>query len=132
MHVVSLEEHLGLELKTLRTSVVTASKTLQYRMGLATKVEEVSDENTKQEESVESTAVRLALDKCSEALAIYSKSTLYSYFEASCSLRIATIYEQLGSSSGSSSSHLVSQPSSMSTLFERHSKVRKCIRRGTY
>ena len=98
-------------------------------MGLASKVEEVSDENTKQEESVESTAVRLALDKCTEALAIYSKSTLYSYFEASCSLRIATIYEQLGSSSSSSSSsfQFLSQPSSMSTLFERHSKVRKAI-----
>ena len=131
MHVAFLEEHLGLELKTLRTSVVTASKTLQYRMGLASKVEEVSDENTKQEESVESTAVRLALDKCTEALAIYSKSTLYSYFEASCSLRIATIYEQLGSSSISSSSsssfQFLSQPSSMSTLFERHSKVRKAL-----
>ena len=129
MHVAFLEEHLGLELKTLRTSVVTASKTLQYRMGLASKVEEVSDENTKQEESVESTAVRLALDKCTEALAIYSKSTLYSYFEASCSLRIATIYEQLGSSSSSSSSsfQFLSQPSSMSTLFERHSKVRKAL-----
>ena len=94
-------------------------------MGLASKVEELIDENTKQEESIESTAIRLAQEKCLEALAIYSNSTLYSYFEARCSLRVATMYEELGSIVGINClSQFNSQSFSMSATFDRHSKVR--------
>ena len=42
-----LEEHLGPDLKALRVGVAVTNKSLQYRMGLTAKVEEVVDDDAK-------------------------------------------------------------------------------------
>ena len=113
-----LEEHLGVDLKNLKQTNISTSKSLQYRMGLATQKSEenIDSENNKPDETIETLALKIVQEKYLEALGTYAANPLYSYFEASCCLKLAQIFVELGPNS---SIH------SLAGTFDRHTKVSK-------
>lgn len=102
-------------MKVLKSAAPVATKNLAYRLTLNISAPAVKDSTADSSEhhgddGVERNAAKIALDRCMEALSIYSNYVLYSYKEASCSLRLARMIDELGSLA-------------MVSIFERHTKV---------
>lgn len=103
-------------MKVFKSVAPVATKNLAYRLISAPVVKDSAVDTSEHqgEDGVERNAAKIALDRCMEALSIYSNYVLYSYKEASCSLRLARMIDELG-------------PLAMASVFERHTKVSTCL-----